>query len=316
MRALVTGGNGFVGKYLVAALRERGFDVVSAGRRHDGSEVDLELELADSANVRSVVEAARPDVVFHLAGIAFVPEATLDPLRAYEVNSIGTARVVEALREVYAETAKPRLIYISSAEVYGARPPGEYPLNEALAPRPSTPYAASKVAGEAIALASSRTYGIPAIVTRAFNHIGPGQSERFALPSFARGLSAIANGAPPVLQVGNLETKRDFLDVRDAVLAYIALATDGVDGEIYNVCGSGPVRLADALRELIMIARVAVEVREDPALVRSSDNPISYGDNGKLRAATGWQPHIPLAESLRDVYAEASAKWTATKLSL
>jgi GDP-4-dehydro-6-deoxy-D-mannose reductase len=310
VRALVTGGNGFVGKHLTAALRAHGAEVVTAGRAGDGGAVDIPLELSDAASVRDALEGARPDVIFHLAAQTFVPEATREPLATYDVNALGTARLYEALRELGTRPA-PRVLVASSGEVYGARDAAEQPLREDLAPRPATTYAASKVASEAIALASARTYGIPTIVTRAFNHIGPGQSERFAVASFAHGLAAIAAGAKPVLGVGNLAARRDFLDVRDVVEAYVALAERGVPGEVYNVCSGSAIAIQEVLRQLIMAARVAVEVREDPARLRPSDVPLAYGDNAKLRAATGWEPRYTLAQSLRDVYADARTRVAA-----
>jgi GDP-4-dehydro-6-deoxy-D-mannose reductase len=307
-RVVVTGGNGFAGRHLVAILRERGDEVIVAGRSHEGDGVDYDLDLSDADNVRSLIESTRPRVIYHLAAVAFVPDATHDPMGTYETNIIGTARLFEAVRAVYRDSAPPRCIFVSSAEVYGTRANDEYPLRETLAPRPATPYAASKLAGEAIAVTASRTFGIPTIVTRAFNHIGPGQDERFAIPSFAKGLAEISRGAEPILNVGNLSSKRDFLDVRDVVSAYVALADDGLDGEIYNVCSGRPVSMAEILRQLITVAHVAVEVRENSDLMRPSDNPLSYGDNTKLRAVTGWKPRFSLAQSLHDVYAEASSK--------
>ncbi|MGH7728528.1 MAG: NAD-dependent epimerase/dehydratase family protein [Vulcanimicrobiaceae bacterium] len=316
MRALVTGGNGFVGRHLVAALRERGDEVVVAGRPHDGGSVDLALELGDAASVREVVAGARAEVVFHLAGIAFVPEASADPLRAYDINALGTVRLIEALRSVgpaataapLSDHASPRLIYASSGEVYGVRVPGEMPLDERVVPQPVTPYAASKLAAEAIVLAAHRTYGIPGIVARPFNHIGPGQDARFAAAGFAQRLAEIAAGAEPVLLVGNLEAQRDFTDVRDVVRAYLALVERGAPGEVYNVASGSAVPIRELLRRLITIAHVPVEIREDPARLRPSDAPLICGSSAKLRAATGWAPAIPLERSLRDAYDAARAR--------
>jgi GDP-4-dehydro-6-deoxy-D-mannose reductase len=305
VRALVTGGNGFVGRHLVAALRARGASVVIAGRASDPGELDLPLDLSDLSNVRAVVEIARPEVIFHLAAQAFVPDANRDPLGTYETNALGTARLFEAARLL--EVA-PRVLFVSSAEVYGARASSEYPLVETLAPSPATPYAASKAAGEAFALAAFHTYGIPALVARSFNHIGPGQDARFAVPAFARGLAAIAAGAEPVLHVGNLKALRDFLDVRDVVAAYIALAERGEPGTCYNVCSGNPVEIEEVLRRLIAVAHVPVEIREDPERMRPSDVPVSYGENSRLRAATGWAPERPLSVALRDVYRDAQER--------
>jgi GDP-4-dehydro-6-deoxy-D-mannose reductase len=309
MRALITGGNGFVGSHLSLTLRERGDTAIVAGRAHEGSDVDFELDLGDAENVRSAVDAAVPDVVFHLAAQAFVPESVRDPLATYDTNALGTARLYEALRRVTGNL--PRVVVVSSAEVYGAREPSEYPLRENLALRPGTPYAASKAAAEAIALASWRTYGVPTIVARAFNHIGPGQDARFAVPAFAAQLAAVAAGGPRVMHVGNLTAYRDFLDVRDVARAYIALAERGEPGETYNVCSGRALTMQEVLRRLITIARVAVEVREDAARMRPSDVPLSYGDPAKLQAATGWAPRYALDRSLRDVYDEARARGAA-----
>ena len=306
MRALITGGNGFVGRHLTEALRAAGHETIVAGRPRDGGEVDVALDMLDLDGLRRIVRDARPEVVFHLAAQSFVPDATRDPLGTYDVNALGTARLYEALRSL--GEPKPRVLVTSSGEVYGAREPAELPLRETAATRPIAPYAASKVAAEAIALASGRTFGIPTIVTRAFNHIGPGQSERFAVASFARGLAEIAAGGAPVLAVGNLTTQRDFLDVRDVVAAYVALATNGVPGEIYNIASGRAVAIQEVLRQLITIARVPVEVREDPARLRPSDVPVAYGDNAKLRAATNWAPQFALVRSLRDVYDDARAR--------
>ncbi|MGH7709526.1 MAG: GDP-mannose 4,6-dehydratase [Vulcanimicrobiaceae bacterium] len=308
MRALVTGGNGFVGRHLVAHLRARGDEVVVAGRTADLSDVDLPLELGDLENVCGVVEFARAAVVFHLAAQAFVPAATRDPLAAYDTNALGTARLFEAVRGAYSHDALPLVVYASSGEVYGPREPHEYPVRETLAPRPATPYAASKLAGEAMALAAWRTYGVPVVIARAFNHIGPGQDERFAAPAFARQLAHIAAGGEPTLLVGNLEAQRDFLDVRDVVAAYAAMADAAHAGEVYNVCSGRTTAMSELLRQLVTIAHVPVGIREDPARMRPSDLPVSYGDNEKLRVATGWTPTYTLMMSLRDVYADARAR--------
>ncbi len=305
-RAFITGGNGFVGRYLAAELYPRGIETVVAGHSEGGGDFEVPFDLRDGEGMARALESARPTIVFHLAAQAFVPRATADPLDTYDVNVMGTARVVEAIRRL-PEAERPTLLFVSSAEVYGTHAASELPLRETTLPSPATPYAASKLAGEAIALGSARTYGFRAIVARAFNHIGAGQSDRFAVAGFARRLAAIAAGGPPLMPVGNLEAKRDFLDVRDVVRAYVDLATHGTPGEIYNVCSGIPTRMSDVLRQLVMAAHVAVEIREDPALMRPSDVPLVYGDNTKLKAATGWEPQYSLARSLRDVYDAARA---------
>lgn len=216
---------------------------------------------------------------------------------------LGTARVLEAAR-AYRDrgNAPPRVLFTSSAEVYGRQPADAFPLRETLALQPANPYAASKAAAEAMALAEARRYGLDVVVTRAFNHIGPGQSDRFVVANFALQLARIAAGGEPRLEVGNLSARRDFLDVRDVVAAYVALACEGESANAYNVCSGTAVSIEEILRELIHIARVPVEVREDPARMRPSDVPLFYGGNEKLRARTGWQPRIVLRDSLLEIY--------------
>jgi GDP-4-dehydro-6-deoxy-D-mannose reductase len=301
MRALVTGATGFVGGYLVDALRREGAEVFPCSGPNDSAGGYIPLDLADEQTIGVAIDTARPTVIFHLAAQTFVPQALRAPVETYEVNTMGTARLAHALRGYPGS----RLLFASSAEVYGARDASEYPLRENLDLRPSNPYGASKAAAEAIVLAEARSFKLDAVVTRAFNHIGPGQNERFVVASLAAQLARIAGGEGQRLFVGNLETARDFLDVRDVVRAYITLAREGESGEIYNVCSGAAVTIRDILGELIRIARVAVEVREDPARMRSADVPLSVGDPAKLRARTGWQPQIPLARSLRDIYEAA-----------
>lgn len=305
MRALVTGATGFVGRYLVDALRRDGAEVFACSGPNDALSGYIPIDLSDPGTITAALEIAAPTVVFHLAAQTFVPDALRSPVETYEVNAIGTARIAEALRAY--GPSRARLLFTSSAEVYGARDPIEYPLRETLGLRPGNPYGASKAAAEAIVLGETRSFGLDAIVTRAFNHIGPGQDDRFVVASLAAQLARIAAGEARQLLVGNLETARDFLDVRDVVGAYIALARAGESGEIYNVCSGAAVTIRDILGELIRIARVPVEVREDPARMRRADVALSVGDPQKLRAHTGWRPQIPLQRCLHDIYAAARA---------
>lgn len=275
---------------------------MSAAPSH-GTDEHIPLDLTDADNVRAVVELTRPELVFHLAAQSFVPASIDDPMTTFRVNVDGTAYLLEALREL-----RPRLLFVSSAEVYGRRPQEDMPLRETLPPRPANPYAASKAAGEALVLGWHQAYGIDAVVSRAFNHIGAGQDPRFAVAAFAQRLARIASGSERVLNVGNVESERDFLDVRDVVSAYIALADRGAPGEIYNVCSGAAVKMREVLKRLVNIAGVPVEIREDPELLRGSEVMRSVGDPSKLKRTTGWSPKISLADSLREVYEEARAK--------
>ncbi len=304
MRALVTGADGFVGKYLIRALQERGMEVAAAGGPSSAGE--LRIDVLDIETIRHAVEVAKPDVIFHLAGQAFVPRAVERPLEAFEINAMGTVRLLEVVRTTRAGNF-PRIVLAGSASVYGRVSESKNPLHEDYPLAPADPYGASKAAAAFAAMASWCSYKIPVLIARSFNHVGPGQSEDFVVPSFAAQLARIKAGAEkPVMYVGDLTTERDFLDVRDVVEAYIALAENGEPGETYNVCSGVPMRIQDILRLLIQIANIPLEVREDPTRMRKSDVRTFYGDNAKL-CALGWAPKIPLGRSLREIFDDAVA---------
>jgi GDP-4-dehydro-6-deoxy-D-mannose reductase len=311
MRVLVTGASGFVGRHLLDALRAGGHETIAAGGPHDATPF-VQLDILDAAAVQRVVDDAKSDAIVHLAGQAFVPQSITDPLGTLRVNATGTANLLEAARAYRDRSGVAvRVLVISSAEIYGIHRPDRMPLDENAVPRPANPYAASKVAAETYALTWARSYKLDVLVARPFNHIGPGQDARFAVPSFAQQLAEIAAGAPPVMKVGNLEAQRDFLDVRDVVAAYVLLVANARPGEVYNICSGQPVAIREVLRQLITIAHVPVEVRDDPDRMRPSDLPILSGDATKLRAATGWAPAFTLAASLRDIYADARERVAA-----
>jgi GDP-4-dehydro-6-deoxy-D-mannose reductase len=299
MRVLVTGATGFVGGHLLDALRVAGNEPIAFGGPNDAPPA-VALDILDVDAVRRSVEEAAPQAIVHLAGQAFVPQSVADPLGTLAINATGTANILEAARAVRA-----RVLVVSSAEVYGIQLPERMPLDEAALVRPANAYGASKLAAETYALAWQRSYGVDALVARPFNHIGPGQDVRFVVASFARQLADIAAGGPPIMYVGNLEAQRDFLDVRDVAAAYVRLIANGRAGEVYNICSGRTVAIREVLRQLITIARVPVEIRDDPDRMRSSDLPILSGNASKLRTETGWEPRISLATSLRDIYAAA-----------
>jgi GDP-4-dehydro-6-deoxy-D-mannose reductase len=301
MRALVTGAGGFVGGHLLRALLAEGHEVFAGtpeAEPHDrelSGAAWLQLDVTHAESVRAAVEEARPEVVYHLAGQASVSGSFADPLGTWDVNATGTLRLAEAL------PAGARLLLASSAEVYGDVPEGEQPIREDRPPRPSSPYGGSKAAAEVAALQATLAGGAQAVIARSFNHTGPGQDARFAIPGFARQLARIAAGeAEPVIRVGNLEARRDLLDVRDVVRAYRLLAERGEPGAAYNVCSGRARSIREVLDELVEISGVDARVEVDPRRVRPVDLPLLQGDPSRL-GALGWAPEVPLRRTLADL---------------
>ena len=295
MRALITGGKGFVGQWLSAHLKDRGDDVAI---------IDLETDVADGAAVRRVMSDVRPDAVYHLAAMTHVGDSWDQPSQVLRVNVLGTAEILAAARAV---PGLPRVLVVSSAEVYGVVGTDQLPLDEHTATLPASPYAASKLAAEAVALQAWRGYGQPVMVVRPFNHIGPGQSPNFFVPALAKRIVEARRAGAGSLPVGTLTTRRDFTDVRDVVVAYRRLIEAGEPGGVYNVCSGRDVAMAEVAHDLLRLAGADLELVTDPALVRPVDVPRLRGDATLLRETTGWLPVIPLATTLADVLASWEA---------
>jgi GDP-4-dehydro-6-deoxy-D-mannose reductase len=291
MRALITGGKGFVGHWLTSHLEAHGDQVAV---------IDIETDVADGAAMERVMADVRPEAVYHLAAMTHVGESWEDPSRVLKVNVLGTAEVLAAAR-VHAGDAG--VLVVSSAEVYGTVTPERLPLTEDSPAVPASPYAASKLAAEVVALQAWRGYGQPVIVVRPFNHIGPGQSPNFFVPALAQRIVEARRAGATMLRVGTLTTRRDFTDVRDVVAAYRLLVTGGAPGSIYNVCSGRDVAMEEVARQLLALAGAELELVSDPTLVRPVDVPVLRGDAGRLRAATGWEPRIALETTLADVLA-------------
>ncbi len=290
MRAYVTGASGFVGGWLTSHLKEKGDEILGA---------DEEVDVTDTDAIARSVGDAGPDVLYHLAGFAHVGRSWSEPAATFRVNALGSLNVLEAAAGC--ESA-PRVILVSSAEVYG-RAPGQEPIPESAELRPLSPYAASKVAAEFVGIQECLGRGVPVVRVRPFNHAGPGQSADFVVSGLARRVveAEIAGGG--VVRVGNLEARRDFTDVRDVVRAYRLLAERGEPGEVYNVAGGRVATISEVARLLCERARVDVRLETDPALMRPVEVPVLIGDATRLRAATGWSPRIPFEETLSDVLA-------------
>lgn len=301
MRVLVTGADGFVGTWLSDHLREAGDEVYQAVGHHGEDRRTRSLELADAAAVRDVVAWAHPDAIYHLAAVAFGPDASADVGHALDITVRGTAYLLEAASGL---DPRPLVMIPSSAEVYGSA--GERRLNERAPIAPVNRYGATKAAQETLALAYHRAGVLPVVVARAFNNIGPGQRESFVVPAFAMQLARTAAGTgSPELLVGNLDAQRDFIDVRDGVRAYRLLVAGRHAGQPVNVASGRAVAIREVLDALIALSGLSVSVVVDPGRLRPSDVPVVFGSNALVRRLTGWRPRIPLGQTLRDVWEDA-----------
>jgi GDP-4-dehydro-6-deoxy-D-mannose reductase len=256
-------------------------------------------DLRNALWVSDVVQEIQPDIAMHLAAWSDVGGSWQQPWTTYELNIQCQLNLLEALVRWRPQC---RTLVISSNEVYGLVRPEELPIKEDTPLRPNSPYGVSKVAQDMMGLQYWNSHRLPVIRARSFNHLGPGQSGEFAASAFARQVAEIEAGLrPPVVQVGNLSTRRDFSDVRDVVNAYWLLVTRGEAGECYNVGSGRPSSIQVLLDTLLELSLAPVRVVVDPQRLRPSDVPCSYSDNRKLVAATGWQPQIDLRTTLRDL---------------
>jgi GDP-4-dehydro-6-deoxy-D-mannose reductase len=301
MRSLVLGAGGFVGRHLVEHLVEQG-DEVFAGVQvlRDGVQnvSELPVDITDSESVANALAQCQPEVVYHLAGISFVPEAQEDFGRTLRVNVGGTAHV--AHQSVLAGCVKS-LVFVSSAEVYGAVLPSQLPICESTEVKPLNNYSLSKRMAELAVESFSRSGNLRCAIARPFNHIGPGQDRRFVTASFALQLARIAHRqVPAVMRVGNLEARRDFSDVRDIVRGYRLLAVSG--SGVFNL-GSGRSRpVQQALDTLVSISGLEVSIEQDLERMRGPEVSELYGSYEAIRKACGWEPRISFERSLEDVY--------------
>ena len=295
MRALIVGASGFVGRALSTHLLATGDEVIAPVRADGGPDV------TDRDGVHRFVDASEPDVVYHLAAQSHVPSSWSDPIGTLRVNVEGTQNVLDAARAA----GDARVIVVSSAEVYGSVNVDDLPIDEDAPLRPLNPYAASKVAADAIALQAHLGNGQDVIRLRSFNHFGPGQSTRFVCAGLAHRIARAERDDTTHIEVGALDVRRDFSDVRDIVRAYRCVAEHGVAGQAYNIC-SGIDRsireIADGLRALSL---QAFEYEPAVELQRPIDTPIVRGSSERVSRDTGWQPEIPIEASLADILNDA-----------
>jgi GDP-4-dehydro-6-deoxy-D-mannose reductase len=308
LRILITGITGFVGSHLAEYALSRGdvevFGTVRWRSRmenieHLADRVRLvECDLRDAAAVRGALAEVRPDYIFHLAAQSYVPTSWKAPAETLTTNIISQLNVMEAMRDLGLQA---RLHVAGSSEEYGLVFEHETPITEENPLRPLSPYAVSKVAQDMLAFQYHRSYGLDVVRTRAFNHEGPRRGYVFVTSNFARQIAEIEKGVkPPVIEVGNLNARRDFTDVRDMVRAYWLSLEKGQAGEVYNI-GSGKVySIREVLDMLLSYTEREIEVRPVTERMRPSDVELLVCDCSKFRAATGWSPEIPFEKTLRD----------------
>ena len=297
---LVTGATGFAGTHLLARLLESESQVAAwsnpSGQPPASTDPRIiwqAVNILDAPAVARALDAVQPSAIYHCAGIADVGGAWHNPHQALHVNVLGTHYLIEGLRRVGLTC---RVLVTGSALVYrqsGVAISEDSPIG------PSSPYGVSKLAQEMLA---ARADVCPMIITRPFNHAGPGQSATFATSSFARQVAEIEAGLrEPVVTVGNLDARRDITDVRDVVRAYALIMEHGQPGRPYNVCRGEAYRIGDLLDSLVGLSRTPIDVRVDPVRLRPQDNPLLLGDASRIMAEAGWRPSVPIQQTLRDL---------------
>ena len=308
MRVLITGISGFAGSHLAEYLLAKGYEVYGLVRRRSPLEnlagcVDrvrlLYGDLRDPLSTEEALARSKPELVFHLAAQSFVPTSWNAPQETIVTNVLGQLNLLEGLRRL---KVAARIQVACSSEEYGLVHPEELPITETNPLRPLSPYAVSKVAQDCLGYQYFRSYGLPVVRTRTFNHTGPRRGRFFMTADFSRQVAEIERGRrEPVLRVGNLEAARDFTDVRDVVRAYHLAATEGEPGEVYNISSGRAHTVGEVVRLLQGLSRVPFAVQQDPDRLRPSDVPVLLGEFRRFHERTGWEPTIPFERTMEDL---------------
>jgi len=296
MKVLLVGGTGFVGGHLQHHLQATStVDIL-----------DQSVDIRNPEQLNRFISGKTLDAVIHLAAQSSVPESFKNPHETFDINFIGTLNVLMALQSA---RFQGRMLYIGSGDIYGLLADEDLPVAEDRPLKPMNPYAVSKVAAEALCYQWSQTADFKIVMVRPFNHIGPGQSERFALSDFAKQVTEIKlRRHEPFLHVGDIDVTRDFTDVRDIVRAYGLLLEHGKNGEVYNVCSGREYSIRSLLLRLIAIADVDVTICQDNDRLRPSEQRRILGSFDKLRKDTGWEPKMAIEQTLHDILDDWSAK--------
>jgi len=303
MKALIIGGAGFVGNYLIEHCKRDWQWSVHVTKMPNETianpDVSIhDLDILEKKEITALLRTVRPDYIFHLAAQSSVAVSWKNPALTIDVNVKGSINVLDAIREL---DYSPRILLIGSGEEYGHILPGETPISERNTPRPGNIYAATKACQNMIGAIYAKAYQMQIMMVRAFNHIGPNQSPLFVVADFCRQVAEIeAEMRPPVIHVGNLAAERDFTDVRDVVRAYALLIQKGQPGETYNVGSSHAVSIEEVLTQILSLSARQIQVSVDPDRLRPVDIPIIEADITKLREVTNWTPAIPLQQTLEE----------------
>lgn len=301
-KILVTGANGFVARYLVSALKSSGAEVVGVDIAHEPLwKVDkyYYCNLIESDAIRIILSVERPDAIVHLAAVSSVAQSWKAPVDSFLNNTNIFLNLVEAVRTLKLRT---RIISVGSSEEYGNIPVEDTPIVESHPLAPCSPYAVARVSQEQLSYLYAKGYGLDIVMTRSFNQTGPGQRPNFVIPSFVKQLSEGKKAGLSVVKVkaGDLSIVRDFLDVRDAVSAYMLLLETGTAGEVYNICSGSGRTLREILEMAAKIVGVGLDIVSDNSLIRPADNHVIVGDNSKIRSL-GWMISHDFDETLLDM---------------
>ena len=303
MKALITGGGGFAGKYLIRELRNNGYEVHATHLENEHINTDCHRHILDVTNAKDVselIEEIQPDSVYHLSAQSSVALSWKLPQITAEVNIIGTLNLLEAIKNSSKPNAK--ILLVGSGEEYGILRENACPIKETEKLNPANIYAVTKSCQGMFGRVYTRAYGMNIISVRSFNHSGAGQSEVFVISDFCKQIAEIEAGKrPPKIVTGNLSAMRDFTDVRDIVRAYRLITEKGKIGKTYNVGRGKAVRISDILNIAIRLSKAGnISVEKDPARMRAVDIPVIEPDVSEIFGDTGWKAEIPIENTILD----------------
>lgn len=307
-KVFITGISGFAGYYLARLLFQEKNEVYglvrSTNRLHNFSELKNYItfqtgDITNRACLKNILKEVKPDYIFHLASLSHLPESNKNPQKTFAVNVIGTVNLYDAVVE---SEIHPRILFVGSSESYGFVKKSELPITESTLLKPSNFYSLSKYSAEMISYQYFLEKDLDIVRVRPFNHTGPGQNQQFVCSSFAKQIAEIEKGLrPPKIEVGNLQAKRDFIDVRDVVVSYWFALLKGIKGDVYNICSEESISMQSILEKLISFSDVDVSIIIKPELFRKYDVPEYCGDSSRFRDTTGWKKKISINKTLKDL---------------